>query len=70
MKSYNVGKNMRKLRLNLGHTIQEFSKVIHLSPSHISLIENGKRRLTLDNLIRICNIFHIRPDTLLEDDGE
>ena len=33
---------------------KEFAKEANLSPSTISLLKSGKRRLTVDRMIRLC----------------
>jgi HTH-type transcriptional regulator/antitoxin PezA len=60
-----IGHNLRKLRESHGLTLSEFADIIGLSSSTISLIENGKRQLTVANLKRICKEFHIKADKIL-----
>ena len=65
MTAEKIGSNVRKLRVSHGLTVREFADILGLSSSTISLIENGKRQLTVANLKRICEEFHIKADKIL-----
>lgn len=45
-------------------TIYDISNIIGISPSHYSLIENKKRKLTYDMAIKIANVFDKNPDDI------
>ncbi len=58
---------MEKLKLKrkeVGYTIYDMAKMLSISPSFYSQIENGKRRLFYDMAIKIASIFNMSPDDL------
>jgi transcriptional regulator with XRE-family HTH domain len=61
MKENRIGANVKRLRESHGLTIKE----IELSSSQVSLVENGKRQLTVSGLIKLCDKFHIKADKIL-----
>ena len=65
MREQRIGANVKKLREAHGLTIKEFAKIVELSSSQVSLIENGKRQLTVSGLINLCDRFHIKADKIL-----
>lgn len=42
------GKLLRIIRINSGDSSKEMAKKLHLSPSYLSAIENGKRNIPID----------------------
>jgi len=44
------GKEMKKLRIDLGTTLMDLSKLVNLSPAFLSAIETGKKRVPDDFL--------------------
>jgi putative transcriptional regulator len=60
---YNT-KKLRKLRLEKGYTIYDMAKLIGISYSHYSLIENKKRNLSYEMAIKIAKIFDKKPDDI------
>jgi repressor protein len=60
---YNTEK-LKKLRIKQKLTIYDISSKIGISPSHYSLIENGKRKLSYEMAIKIAKVFHTTPDKL------
>ena len=65
MKENRIGANVKRLREAHGLTIKEFAAIIELSSSQVSLVENGKRQLTVSGLIKLCDKFHIKADKIL-----
>lgn len=55
---------LKQLRIEKGLTIYDIASMIGISPSHYSLIENKKRKLTYDMAIKIANVFNKRPDDI------
>ena len=52
-----IGKDLRSAfdkLCGMYPTAKEFAKEAHLSTSTISLLKSGKRRLTVDRMIRLC----------------
>lgn len=46
------------------------ARKLHISKTFYSTIENGKRRLSYDNALKIANIFHMTTDELFKHDFE
>lgn len=62
---------LRSLRLARGWSLDELARRSYISPSTISRIETGHRRLALDQLVGLAHALETTVDELLaEDDGE
>lgn len=46
------------------------ARKLHISKTFYSTIENGKRRLSYDNALKMANIFHMTTDELFKHDFE
>jgi transcriptional regulator with XRE-family HTH domain len=57
--------NIRSLREERGIRQEDLGKALFLGSSAISALENGKRVLTEDVIIRLCNYFNVSADYLL-----
>lgn len=60
---------LRDLRLQRGFTLEELANVTKLSPSYLSRLESGSRRLNADILQRLANILSCHPGDLLSHDS-
>ena len=60
---YNTDK-LKKMRIESGYTIYDMAKMVGISYSHYSLIENKKRNLTYDLAIKIASVFNKKPDDI------
>lgn len=61
------GKEIRKLRIDKSTTLRQMADAIQISPSYLSSIETGKRKLTTEILEKIIGFFHLsksKEDTL------
>lgn len=56
---------LRELRLKRGFTLEELAELTALSPSYLSRLESGSRRLNADILQRIATILACHPGDLL-----
>lgn len=56
------GKEIRKLRIDESITLRQMADAIEISPSYLSSIETGKRKLTTGILERIIGFFHLSKD--------
>lgn len=68
---------MRRFPEKLGHlrdeyymTQRDLAEKLGLTQGFIHLMESGKRKPSLDVILRIAEIFHITPNDLLLDDVE
>ena len=60
---YNMDK-LKQIRKQNNYTIYDMAKILNITPSFYSQIENKKRRLFYDTAIKISNIFNMKPDEL------
>jgi HTH-type transcriptional regulator, cell division transcriptional repressor len=60
-----LGKRIQEQRKAINKTQEELGELAGLSTVHISHIEGGSAKLSLDALISICNVLEVTPDLLL-----
>lgn len=60
-----TGEKIRHLRIINNLTSKELSKALNISESSVSLIENGKRKPSLDIIVKIADYFKVSTDFLL-----
>jgi transcriptional regulator with XRE-family HTH domain len=60
---------LRDLRLQRGYTLEELAELTKLSPSYLSRLESGSRRLNADILQRIALVLSCHPGDLLPHDA-
>ena len=60
---YNMSK-LKKIRKKHNYTIYDMAKILKITPSFYSQIENKKRRLFYDTAIKISAIFNMKPDEI------
>lgn len=65
-----VRKRIRALRVAQGWSLEDLAGRARLSPSSISRIENGQRRLALDQLVTIARALDTSLDQLVEMDTD
>lgn len=54
-----IGKELRFMRLDLGELLKDMADKLHITPSYLSSIENGKfnpTRKWFDNLCKVYNL--------------
>ena len=61
---------VREVRQALGLTMRQFGEKLGLGGSTISDIENGRRNLTLQNMLSICREFRVSEDWLRTGEGD
>lgn len=61
-----IGRRIRHLRRSRGMTVEELGSAIGRAASQVSVIENGKRELRIDELQRIARALGASFDALLE----
>lgn len=64
-KRWQVRHPMRDLRLSRGFTLEELAELTGLSPSYLSRLESGSRRLNADILQKLAGILGCNPGELL-----
>lgn len=65
-----VRKRIRALRVAQGWSLDELAGRAKLSPSSLSRIENGRRRLALDQLVTLARALDTSLDQLVETDTD
>ncbi len=65
-----VRKRIRALRVAQGWSLDELASRARLSPSSLSRIENGRRRLALDQLVTLARALDTSLDQLVETETE
>jgi transcriptional regulator with XRE-family HTH domain len=65
-----VRKRIRALRVAQGWSLEELATRAHLSPSSLSRIETGRRRLALDQLVDLARALDTSLDQLVETDTD
>lgn len=65
-----VRKRIRALRVAQGWSLDELATRAKLSPSSLSRIENGRRRLALDQLVTLARALDTSLDQLVETDTD
>lgn len=58
---YNTDK-LKRIRKEKHYTIYDMAKMLKITPSFYSQIENKKKRLFYDMAFRISAIFNMKPD--------
>lgn len=60
---YNMDK-LKQIRKENKYTIYDMAKILRITPSFYSQIENKKRRLFYDTAVKISAIFNMKPDEI------
>ena len=64
-----LAKYLKNIRETLGYSIYDVNKLCEISPSYLSLMENGKRRPSPIILKKLSSIYHIDYNDLLSKAG-
>jgi repressor LexA len=67
--TYELAKYLKTIRESLGYSIYDVNKLCKISPSYLSLMENGKRRPSPIILKKLSSIYHIDYNDLLRKAG-
>ena len=62
-----IGKVYQEYRLKSNLTQNQVAELTGLEPRHISQIERGLSKGSIDTLIKLCNAYSITPDIILYD---
>lgn len=60
-----IGKRIRKIRIDNDYTQAEFAECINISVNFLSEIENGKKGISCETLYNICDYFTVSADFIL-----
>lgn len=59
------GSNAKEARIAKGLTQREVARAINLTTAYISFIENGRKTVSVDTLVGLCDLLERTPDELL-----
>lgn len=59
MHSQTFGEKLKKLRLNLGYTLKFVAEQLDYNPRALSEIEKNKRKISLDLIEKLANIYQV-----------
>lgn len=62
-----IGKVYQQHRIRNNLTQNQVAELTGLEPRHISQIERGMSKGSIDTLIKLCNAYQITPDIILYD---
>jgi transcriptional regulator with XRE-family HTH domain len=62
---YRETQPLRTIRLSRGYTLEELSEITKMSPSYISRLESGTRRLNADSIKKLAGALLCNPNDLL-----
>ena len=63
--SYEIGRNVRKIRKERGLTIIDLSGMINYSTTHITQVELGTRNMSIDMLVALTEALDTDPNTII-----
>lgn len=62
-----IGNKFQEYRLKNNLTQNQVAEITELEPRHISQIERGLSKGSIDTLLKLCNAYKITPDIILYD---
>ena len=62
-----IGKTFQKYRIQNNLTQAQVAELTGLETRHISQIERGISKGSIDSLLKLCNVYKITPDIILFD---
>ena len=62
-----IGNKIKSFRLKLGLQAKKLAELVGISPTYLNLIENGKRKLDGDLLLKMCQELRIEISDLVDD---
>ena len=69
MDYYKIGQRIRKIRKAHGLSQEELAEKVDISVTHMSHIETGNTKLSLQVLVDIAKALEVRADDLLNESG-
>ena len=62
-----IGARIKEARERAGLTQEDLAAELEMSPTHISVLERGRKAPKLETLVKIANTLHVSTDMLLQD---
>lgn len=63
-----VGKRLRAAREKTKLSQEDVAQKIHSTNQRVSSFETGRTRVSLETLVRLCEIYHVEPDSIMGTD--
>ena len=60
-----LGKNIKNCRKKLGYTQEKLSEFLECGSNHISNLETGRTSISLETLMKLCEVLNTTPNYLL-----
>jgi len=60
-----LGKRIKRIRKAVGLTQERLAEKVHISTTHIGLVETGKRRASLKTLQKIASVLGVKTKDLI-----
>jgi DNA-binding XRE family transcriptional regulator len=60
-----IGRQVKDARFLRDFTLRQAASRLDISPASLSLMENGKRKISFETLFKMSNIYAVRVDVLL-----
>ena len=60
-----AGKRIKKVRISRGYNQKQLAGAIGLTASFVSILEGGRRVMSIDTLLGICNTLETTPNHIL-----
>ena len=67
MDTQSLGKRIRLVRKEQGHTGEELAELCHISPTYLRQIESGAKIPSLPLFVKLCNALNVSPAYLFAD---
>lgn len=67
MDTQSLGKRIRLVRKEKGHTGEELAELCHISPTYLRQIESGAKIPSLPLFVKLCNALNVSPAYLFAD---
>ena len=65
-----ISQNIKKYRLLNKMTQEQLAELLDLDTQYYAQLERGERNFTIEKIIRLCNIFHVGIEKIIEIDIE
>lgn len=64
--SNSISQNIKKYRLINNMTQEDLAGMLNLDTQYYAQLERGERNFTIEKIIRLCSIFHIGIEDIIE----
>lgn len=64
-----IPQNIKKYRLLNNMTQEDLARALDLDTQYYAQLERGERNFTIEKIIRLCSIFHIGIENIIEVDS-